>query len=114
MLLLQKSSIANVLFCFLAATSLSGCFITNSNDSPTFVTTQQPKPITPNTDILDLKSIDWIIITPENAKSIFEGQQENVALFALTQQGFENLILNLNDIMSLVRQQKVIIQTLEE
>jgi len=48
---------------------------------------------------LELQDVDWIIITKENAEEVFEKVKNNkngdYALFALTDEGYEKLALNI-------------------
>ena len=67
-------------------------------------------------DELTLRPVEWIIVTEENIEEVFsqlgkDGQ--NLALFALTDTGYENLGLNISDIRQLVQQQRAIILAYE-
>lgn len=87
--------------------------------------TPQPKPIEirstpvekpnltlPQADELNLRKVDWTIITPENFEEVvaeIEADGRPVAFFALTDKGYENLGLNLSDLRAYIQQQQAII-----
>lgn len=59
-----------------------------------------------------MRPVEWIIVTQENVDEVFaqlEASGQNLALFALTDEGYENLGLNFSDIRQLVQQQRAII-----
>ena len=63
-------------------------------------------------DTLELDEVTWIIITPENIDQIFrdlEKKNFDIVLFALTDNGYENLSVNMAKIKKIVLQQKTII-----
>ena len=63
-------------------------------------------------DTLELDKVTWIIITPENIDQIFrdlEKKNFDIVLFALTDNGYENLSVNMAKIKKIVLQQKTII-----
>ena len=70
------------------------------------VETKRPKPIVPSVERLDLREVEWIVITEENKDLLLQG---DLALFALTANGYENLSLNMADISALIQQQQKII-----
>lgn len=66
----------------------------------------------PNADRLNLRDIEWILITPENfEEKITELRTSGrpIVLFALTDAGYENLALNFSDIRAYIQQQNAII-----
>ena len=67
-------------------------------------------PIVPNVDQLDLKSVVWIVITPENADDEFAKLKSGeVVFFALTADGYKNLSMNIADIRANIEQYKKIL-----
>lgn len=59
----------------------------------------------------------WIVVTPENVESVFnELKQSNseVALIAITPQGYTELSLTLKEVRDLIQNQKLIIQKYRE
>jgi hypothetical protein len=70
----------------------------------------RPAPIVPAVDQLRLRTVNWIIITPDNIDESFAKiQSGELVLFAVTSQGYENIALNLSDIRALIEQQNRII-----
>lgn len=66
---------------------------------------------------LDLKSVQWVIITKDNYKEIFdniENSKQDVAIFGLTDIGYENLALNYAEVFKFVMVQKKIISSYKE
>jgi hypothetical protein len=79
---------------------------------PEYVT--PPKPIVPKPDVLNLREIEFIVVTPENAEEVFANLDTDKALIALTDEGYEKLSLNIGDIRALVQQYKTIISVYEK
>lgn len=80
------------------------------------VEVQRPAPIVPRADILNLREINWVVLTADNIDEEFQrlsNSGREAVFFALTADGYENLALNLNDINTLVRQQNTIIGVYE-
>jgi hypothetical protein len=70
----------------------------------------RPAPIVPSVDQLDLRTIQWVIITPENIDEKFASIKEGeLVFFALTREGYENLALNLSDIRANIEQYKRVV-----
>lgn len=66
----------------------------------------------PDVDKLKLDKIEWILITPENAKKVFADLDKkgyNYVLFGLTDKGYESLSMNQARITKLLIQQKTVI-----
>lgn len=79
------------------------------------VEVKRPAPIVPKVDQLKLRSVEWVVITPENIEQKFaEISSGEKVLFALTANGYENISLNLSDIRALIDQQKAIIAIYEK
>lgn len=67
-------------------------------------------------DTLSMRPVEWTIVTRDNVEEVFaelEARGQNLALFALTADGYENLGLNFSDIRQLVQQQRAIIVAYE-
>lgn len=75
---------------------------------------KRPKPIVPPIDQLDLRPINWQIVTPNNFQEKFDGivSGEKV-FFAITAEGYEALSLNISDIRGMIEQQQKIIEIYE-
>lgn len=73
---------------------------------------ERPALILPNATVLNLKDIEWIVVTKENAAEVFaelEKNRKDAALVGLTAEGYEVLSLNYSDIMAYIQQQNAII-----
>ena len=60
---------------------------------------------------LQAREIDWIIITPENAESVWQRLRDSntdVVLFALTDDGYEMLSLTMAELRNFIAQQRAI------
>ena len=96
----------------LALISLTGC-----SSIPGFVQVdtqpvERPPLVLPVPDTITAKPVKWIVVTPDNAEEVFKDLQSSntsVVLFAVTDEGYENLSLNIAELMKLVKQQKAII-----
>jgi len=73
----------------------------------------RPAPIVPRVDQLDLRTVSWIVVTPENIEEVFANIQGEKVLFAVTTDGYENIALNLSDVRALIEQQQRIIAIYE-
>ena len=61
---------------------------------------------------LEAKPVKWILITPENAEKVWEElKKENVdlVLFALTDEGYEELAISMAEIRNFIAQQRQVI-----
>lgn len=77
---------------------------------------EKPTLVVPSADSLNLRTVRWTILTPENFDekiSVLFSRGTPVVLFALTESGYENLSLNLNDLRTYIEQQKRIIVAYE-
>lgn len=66
----------------------------------------------PTVDPIKTRSVNWIVITPDNFEEVFaklEREGQNVVLIGLTGDGYENLSLNLNDLRTYIQQQNAVI-----
>ena len=96
-------------------TLLTGCSSLNLQPRPLDVSlkpTDRPPLVVPSVDVIDSRTVRWVVVTPENVEEVFADLQESgnsIVLFALTDRGYENLSLNMADITRLIRQQQSII-----
>ena len=107
-----KRSIANVLGCLIILSVISGC---SSLPKQIFVSAEpieKPKLILPESDELDLREVEWVILVKENWEEQWaklENSGDALAFFATTDSGYENLGLNYSDIRAFIQQQDAII-----
>jgi hypothetical protein len=93
---------------------LSNCTPTIPDSNPEVIVktieVPRPEPIVPPVDQLNLRKIEWEIITPENAEVKFaEIKNGEAVFFALTADGYKALAMNMSDIRSNIEQYKKII-----
>ena len=107
--------IASAAICIMSVLTLSAC-TSSQKIEPTQsvqikkIEISKPAPIVPEVDQLNLKSVNWVIITPENVDEQFSDiKNGEVVLFALTREGYENLSSNLADIRLNIAQYKQVI-----
>jgi len=92
-------------------------FLSSCSSVPKTVTYQsapidKPNLILPDATVLAMRDVDFVIVTLDNMDEVMLELQKvnsNIALFALTDIGYENLSLNNADILKLVAEQKSII-----
>lgn len=60
-------------------------------------------------DPINTKDIEWYVITPENAEATFAELKDNKVLFAITDQGYQDLAMLIAEIRSHINSQRVII-----
>jgi hypothetical protein len=110
----------NVLGCLISLSILSGCASSTPDSNPDsvvvkYVEIPRPAPIVPPVDQLDLRTVSWEIITPENADEKFaEIKNGQAVFFAITSDGYKALAMNLSDIRANIEQYKKIIAVYED
>ena len=78
---------------------------------------EKPALVLPAAGTLELRDADWDIITPEALGTIFDKLKEDgepVVIYALTTEGYEQLALNMADVIKLLSEQKAIIEAYKE
>jgi hypothetical protein len=76
----------------------------------------KPKLVLPKVSKLQLRDVEWVVITKDNFDSVLEEAKKTgrpVAFFALTDEGYSNLGLNISDIRAMIQQQQAIIAAYE-
>lgn len=68
---------------------------------------EQPAPI-------DTRPFKWVIVTPENADEVFSKLEGNKVLFAITDNGYQDLSMLMAEIRSFINAQRVIILKYKE
>jgi hypothetical protein len=95
---------------------LSACAAPSKTINISSKPVDKPELVLPTADVLNLREVQWIIITPENVDQIMKSLSANdtkVAVFALTDKGYQNLSLNINDLRTYVQQMQAIIVAYE-
>jgi acetolactate synthase small subunit len=93
-------------------TGLSACSTTPQSVEYSARPINRPELILPEANTLDLREVDFVVVNRDNIEQIFsqlEREGKPVVLFALTDENYQNLSLNIADIMELLSQQKAII-----
>ena len=78
---------------------------------------EKPELTLPPVDVVNMRKIDWIIITEKNFEEIVAKSKKDgipVSFFSLSGDGYANLGLNFSDIRALVQQQQAIIAAYDE
>lgn len=94
---------------------MTGCSFFSSKPDPIQIDAapvERAPLILPEVDALNMRTIKWIVITEDNIEEVFAELKENntsLALFALTDNGYESMSLNLADIIKLIKQQQAVI-----
>jgi hypothetical protein len=68
-----------------------------------------PAPIVPTPDVLDLRDVEFVVVTAENIDEIFAEMKGDKVFFALTTDNYNKIALNLSDLRAYISQQKSII-----
>lgn len=115
---MQKHLTQNVLgfgLIVLLALLLSGCgSVKKIEVSATPI--EKPPLELPKADVLNLRDIKWVIITEDNFSKIIDDIKKKgrpLAIFGLTDEGYESLGLNFSDIRAFIQQQNAIIAAYE-
>lgn len=116
---MAQNSIVNALGCGLVLLTLSGCSLFGPPVKQIEISAKPiPKPelTLPRADVVNMKEVKWVIITPSNIDEVVEEAKKKgrpIAFFALTDEGYENLAVNFSSIRALVQQQQAIIVAYE-
>jgi hypothetical protein len=68
-----------------------------------------PAPIVPTPDVLDLRDVEFLVVTEENVDEVFASLSGDKVLFAMTTKNYDKIALNLSDLRAYISQQKSII-----
>lgn len=71
----------------------------------------------PEPSPLEPRKVEWFIITPENAEQVFaelEKKKYDVVLFGLTDDGYENLSLNMAELRAYILKQRALVKAYKE
>lgn len=107
----------NVLGCLILFVALSAC--STPQPVPIQITASpvdRPELVLPKPDLIQTRTVDWVIITPDNVEEVFEKAKASgrpITFFALTENGYEALALNLNDLRTFIQQLQTIIVAYE-
>jgi hypothetical protein len=108
----RANLIVSALGCLTLIASVSAC---SPAREPLQIQTKpvdMPELVLPAADTVKTRPFEWIIITEANYEKVFSDLRSNgqqVVLFGVTDQGYENLALNINDLRTFIQQQNSII-----
>jgi len=112
MLKMKMRSTVNVLTFTMTSLFLMGCSLNQPkllevSASPI----DKPELVLPNAQELNLRDVDWVVVTADNVEQVLADIEKSgrpVVLFALTDEGYENISLNLSDLRAYIQQQQAI------
>ena len=113
-----KISSSAVLSAVLSLGVLTGC--ATNEVQPVVISTvpaQKTALALKDPDPIKTRKVHWFVITPENAESVFAELQKkkySLVLFGLTDDGYENLSLNIAEIRAYMTEQKAIVEAYRE
>ena len=111
------NQIKNILLLGLLAVFLTSCSNNVKEIAVTTVEVSKTPLNLPNPEPLELGAVEWIILTKNNAAEIFEAIKAaggEAVVFAITDEGYEQLSLNFSDIRNLIAEQRQIILSYRE
>ena len=102
----------------LSSLSLTGCSsflpeVTKYSSEPV----ERPLLVLPESEIVNMKNVDYIVVTKENVDEVWaelEASGKSIVLFALTADGYENLVLNNADIIRYLSEQRAVVVAYKE
>ena len=113
--ILQTSKI--VIF-ILIGILLSGCSLFGKK--PITIVTEPTEKVRlelPDLEPLSPLSVNWVIVTPDNAEEVFnelKNSGQDVVLFSLTDDNYEFLSMNLQEVIQYIVSQKLIIKSYKD
>lgn len=93
-------------------TVLSACSTTPQTVVESRTIIDRPNLILPETRPLDLNGLKWTVLTSENAQKeleALEARGETPVFIALTSDGYEDLSVNMQQLLQLISEQKAVI-----
>lgn len=111
---MQASSILSVLGSILIALTISGCAKAPQTEIIEVKTTpvKSAPPIVPRVDDLKLRGLEWIVVTEQNYQGVLmrlRDAGEEPVMYALSSNGYANMMMNQSDVMRMIRQQQEVI-----
>ncbi len=113
---MQSRSTVNVLGFTIALLTISACSPAPREINISAKPVEKPELVLPKSDKLNTRDVEWTVITPENFQEVvskLSAKGKPVVFFALTDEGYEALALNLSDLRAFIQQQQAIIVAYE-
>lgn len=107
---------AKLLLVLLTSIIISGCSSVKEIETKTTEVERAHLDLA-NPDPVKPRHLEWIIITPENVDEVFaklEKGKYSLVLYGLTDDGYENLSLNLKDLRKFIIEQGGIIKSYKQ
>ena len=104
-------------------TSLSGCASFNLFGEKVKPIEVVSKPVEktrldiPNPDPIKTKPIEWLVVTPDNVDDVWkrlESKNQNLVLFAVSDDGYQQLAITIAELRNLINTQRTIILKYKE
>ena len=103
----------------IALSAAAACTPVTDTVDPITVQTEplaRPSLTLPSVDRYNARPVEWIVVTEDNAEQVFAqlaSTGQPVAVFGLSERGYENLSLNTRDALRVIQQQQAIIDGYE-
>ena len=113
---MQNHSIVNVLGFTIALLTISACSPAPREINISAKPVEKPELVLPKSDKIKTRDVEWTVITPENFQEVvskLSTKGKPIVFFALTDEGYEALALNLSDLRAFIQQQQAIIVAYE-
>jgi len=99
-----------------ATVLLAGCLGSSEPVNVSYTPVEKPTLLLPTVDQFGGRKVEWIVVTEENFAEVMQQLRNDgkaLALFALTEDGYEELSVNTANLRKLVEQQQAIIAAYE-
>lgn len=115
---MPKNLIQNALGFTILLVLISGCSTTKTLEEIEVKTVpvEKPKLSLPESDEVRMKSVEWIVVTPDNQEQVFREVKEksgSSAIFSLDVDSYKDLSRNLNEVRRYLEQQEAVIRAYE-
>jgi len=111
------NQVKNILLFGILAVFLTGCTSSVKELLVTTVEVSKTPLNIPNPDPLEMRDVEWIIVTKDNAAEVFEQIKSSggeYSVFAVTDSGYKSLQMNFVDIRNHLAEQRQIIISYKE
>ena len=111
------NQVKNILLFGILAVFLTGCTSSVKELLVTTVEVSKTPLNIPNPDPLEMRDVEWIIVTKDNAAEVFEQIKSSggeYSVFAVTDTGYKSLQMNFVDIRNHLAEQRQIIISYKE
>ncbi len=106
---LKITFVRNIFLLVSSILLIAGC----ATPTTVLVDIDRPQLNLPPVDVLQLDSVDWLIITEDNYKQVFDALKKqglNPVIFGLSENGYKRLAINTAKIRSMISQQKSVME----